>query len=83
MHYSGPCGWVMTKSAIVYSSSRQAPLLNCFCTAQFPLDGKLDGKSMKCEAGKCLNHNNVQTIVLSQTKQPLVENYSGLHIMEP
>lgn len=63
MHYSGPCGRMMTKRVIVYFSPPQAPLLNCFCIAHFPPDGKLGGKSMKHKAEKHLNHNNkIQTM---------------------
>lgn len=52
------------KGDCVYSSPRQATLLNCFCIAQFPPDGKLDGKSMKHKAEKHLNHNNkIQTLL--------------------
>lgn len=63
MHYSGPCGRMMTKREIVYFSPRQAPLLNCFCIDQFPPDGKLDGKSMKHKAEKHLKHNKIQTML--------------------
>lgn len=63
MHYSGSCARV-TKKKIVYSRSRKALLLDCFCVAQFPPDGKLDGKSMKHEAEKHLKHNNkIQTLL--------------------
>ena len=48
----------LPKRETVYFSSRQAPSLNCFCIAQFPPDGKLDGKSMKHKTQKHLNHNN-------------------------
>lgn len=48
----------LPKRETVYFSSRQAPSLICFCIAQFPPDGKLDGKSLKHKTEKHLNHNN-------------------------
>ncbi len=74
MHYSGSCAKVMTKRKIVYPSSRQAPGLSCLCIAQFPPDGKLDGKSMKHKAEKHLKPNNkIQT--LSQARETLDQKH--------
>lgn len=33
-----------------------------FCIAQFPLDGKLDGKSMKHKAEHLKHNNKIQTM---------------------
>lgn len=46
MYYSGPCAGDNQKGP----SSRE-DLLSCCWIAQFPPDGKLDGKSMKSKAG--------------------------------
>lgn len=77
--YSGLCGRMRTQRQIVYSRPRQAPLLNCFCIAQFPPDGKLNGKSMKHKAEKHLNHNNkTQTL-----PKPRVGHLAALNIYCP
>lgn len=52
------------RKGIVYSIPRQAPLLNCFCIAQFPPDGKLDGKINETQGRKTSERQQQDTDVV-------------------